>query len=69
MTHYPPTNDKNEPSDFTRIYEDYGVEKVIYGHLHDSESFKLALKGIYNNVEYELASCDYIGFNPIKIMD
>ncbi len=62
MTHYPPTNDSLEPSDFTRIYEKYGVGKVIYGHLHGKESFKMGLKGIRNHVEYELVSCDYLDF-------
>lgn len=69
MTHYPPTNDKKDPSDFTRIYEEYGVVKVIYGHLHDSDSFKIALKGMYNDVEYKLVSGDYIDFDPIRILD
>ena len=49
--------------------EEYGVEKVIYGHLHGKESFKMGLKGVRNGVEYILASCDYTDFNLIKIMD
>lgn len=69
ITHYPPTNDKLEPSLFTDIYESYGVEKVIYGHLHGKESFKMGLKGNRNNVEYYLVSCDYTDFKLIKIMD
>lgn len=69
ITHYPPTNDKLEESLFTNLYEEYGVEKVIYGHLHGKESFKMGLKGIRNGVEYILASCDYTDFNLIKIMD
>lgn len=69
ITHYPPTNDKLDPSLFTEIYESYGVEKVVYGHLHGKESFKMGLKGIRNEVEYNLVSCDYVDFNLIKIMD
>lgn len=69
ITHYPPTNDKLDPSLFTEIYESYGVEKVVYGHLHGKESFKMGLKGIRNKVEYNLVSCDYVDFNLIKIMD
>ena len=69
ITHYPPTNDKLEESLFTNLYEEYGVEKVIYGHLHGKESFKMGLKGVRNGVEYILASCDYTDFNLIKIMD
>ena len=69
VTHYPPTNDKLEESIFTRLYEEYKVEKVIYGHLHGRESFKMGLKGIRNGVEYILASCDYLDFDLIKILD
>ncbi|AXU26328.1 TPA: metallophosphoesterase [Clostridioides difficile] len=69
ITHYPPTNDKLEESLFTKLFEEYNVEKVIYGHLHGKESFKMGLKGIRNGVEYTLASCDYTEFNLIKVHD
>ena len=69
IMHYPPTNDKLEPSLFTDIYEEYKVEKVIYGHLHGKESFKMGLEGIREGVEYKLVSCDYVDFNLVKIMD
>lgn len=69
MTHYPPTNDKLEPSGFTQIYEEYGVDKVIYGHLHGSESQEYALQGMINGIEYILSSCDYISFSPIRILN
>ncbi|MGL4913516.1 MAG: metallophosphoesterase [Romboutsia sp.] len=68
-THYPPTNDRLEESLFTKLFEEYNVEKVIYGHLHGKESFKMGLKGIRNNIEYILASCDYTDFKLIKIID
>ena len=69
ITHYPPTNDKLDNSEFTKLYEEYKVKKVIYGHLHGKESFDMGLKGERNGVEYILASCDYIDFKPIKIID
>jgi len=69
ITHYPPTNDKLEESIFTKLYEEYKVEKVIYGHLHGKESFKMGLKGEKNGVEYILASCDYLKFDLLKILD
>ncbi|MCT4596398.1 MAG: metallophosphoesterase [Vallitalea sp.] len=62
MTHFPPTNDILESSEFTRLYEKYNVDKVIYGHLHGKKSFKMGLQGIRNNVEYILVSCDYLDF-------
>lgn len=69
ITHYPPTNDKLEESLFTKLYEEYKVEKVIYGHLHGKESFKMGLRGVRNGIEYILASCDYTDFKLIKILD
>ncbi|MGL5693147.1 MAG: metallophosphoesterase [Peptostreptococcaceae bacterium] len=69
VTHYPPTNDKLEDSIFTKLYEEYNVEKVVYGHLHGRESFKMGLKGIRNGVEYALVSCDYLKFDLMKILD
>ena len=69
ITHYPPTNDKLQPSGFTEIYEEYNVKKVIYGHLHGREFFDMGLKGERNGVDYILASSDYINFKPIKIIE
>lgn len=67
MIHYPPVNDKFENSDFTNIFEQYGVEKVVYGHLH-GPSLKHVFEGKQNGIEYIMTSCDYINFDPIKIM-
>lgn len=67
VVHYPPVNDKFEPSEFTEIFEEYSVEKVIYGHLH-GPSLKRVYEGVHNKTEYILTSCDYIDFNPIVIL-
>ncbi|AZV55337.1 metallophosphoesterase [Clostridium sp. AWRP] len=67
MIHYPPISEKFMSSGFTDIFEEYGVEKVIYGHLH-GESLSKAVTGKLNGVEYILASADYVKFNPIKII-
>ena len=69
ITHYPPTNDRLDDSEFTKLFEEFKVEKVIYGHLHGKESYKMGLRGMRNNVEYILASCDYINFELLKIID
>lgn len=69
ITHYPPTNDKLDQSEFTYLYEKYNIKKVIYGHLHGKESFKMGLRGIRNDIEYILASCDYQDFKLIKVLD
>ncbi|MDI9476961.1 MAG: metallophosphoesterase [Natronincolaceae bacterium] len=68
MMHYPPTNDKLEPSLFTETFEKYNVDYVIYGHLHDEISYDYGLQGIHNGVSYRLVSCDYVNFELVKII-
>ena len=70
MMHYPPVNDKHEPSGFTGIIEECGkIKKVIYGHLHGRESIEGRLEGIMNGVEYSLVSADHLDFRPVKISE
>lgn len=66
MLHYPPTNDKFEESGFTEILKEYGVEKVIYGHLH-GPSLNHLFEGEKDGIEYIVTSADYINFDPIRI--
>lgn len=68
MLHYPPTNEKFQKSDFVNIIEEYGVEKVIYGHLHGPVLQGKLLNGLWDGVEYILTSADYIDFDPKKIL-
>lgn len=67
MLHYPPVNDKFEATGFTEIFDKYAVKKVIYGHLH-GPSLKRVFEGNKNGIEYYITSCDYIDFNPIRIV-
>ncbi len=63
MLHYPPTNDDLAPSLFTSLCEEYKVEQVVYGHLHGEEAYGAGLKGTFQNVAYNLISCDYLNFD------
>lgn len=67
MIHYPPTNEKFEESGFTEIFKEYGVDKVIYGHLHGN-SLGRVINGLHNGVEYIMTSSDYLNFQPIRIL-
>jgi uncharacterized protein len=67
MVHYPPTNERFSETEFIKVFKEYNVEKVIYGHLH-GPSFSNILQGNVDGVEYILTSADYIDFNPIKIL-
>ena len=68
MIHYPPVNETFKDSGFTEIFEEYQVEKVIYGHLH-GKSLQRVMTGERKGVEYILTSCDYIDFHPVLIQE
>lgn len=69
ILHYPPTNDKKEPSLFTELIETYNVKQVIYGHLHGEEAYSQSLLGEYKGTKYQLVSADYLDFTPIPIVE
>lgn len=67
MMHYPPFNVKREESNFTQCFEKYGITKVIYGHLHGSDSLSMKTY-VKNGVTYYLTSCDLVNFELQEIM-
>ena len=68
MLHYPPTNDKFEETKLISIVKEYNVAKVIYGHLH-GPSLNRLYEGNIEGVEYIVTSCDYLNFDPLKILE
>lgn len=69
--HYPPTNEKRDPSPFTTLLKDYPVTQVVFGHLHDEVAWANALQGDYEGTCYHLVAADYLKFAPkwIKHLD
>ena len=65
LIHYPPFNLKNEDTLFTKAFEENGVDKVVFGHIHGSAYFPL--KTWKNDVEYVLTACDKVAFKLVKI--
>lgn len=68
VTHFPPAGDSVGRSGFTEIFEEFGVHKVVYGHLHGKDAYGNGLKGMRNGVEYILTSVDYLKCIPYKIL-
>ena len=65
--HYPPFNNiEDESCNFISLMKQYNVEKCIYGHLH-GPSHKEAKEGIIKEIDFKLVSCDYTGFQLIKL--
>lgn len=68
MMHYPPFNEKREENGFLRLFAAYGVQKVIYGHLH-GRSLAYAFEGEHEGIQYRLVSCDHLQFTPLLIRE
>lgn len=68
VLHFPPTNDKKENSLFTDLIKEYGIKRVIYGHLHGAKKYENSLTGEGEGVLYSLVSADFLNFKPIKIL-
>lgn len=67
LIHYPPFNVRLESSLFTKLFEEFSVDKVVYGHLHGKD-VKTYLKTNINKVEYILASCDIVGNKLVEVL-
>lgn len=68
MLHFPPLDERSGRSGFTDLLEEYGVNAVVYGHLHGIPEGS-AFEGNRNGVEYRMVACDYIGFSPELILE
>ena len=66
MLHYPPFELNNADTAFTDLSEKYGVEKVVYGHLHGRYG-RTEILHEKNGVEYIMTSCDKLGNRLYKI--
>ncbi|MGI5825075.1 MAG: metallophosphoesterase [Bacillota bacterium] len=66
MLHYRPTNDEFSESGFTELMQKYGVTRCFYGHLHGNPCYNV-LQGERFGIDFQLLSCDYLHFKPLKL--
>ena len=67
--HYPPfVKYEEQVYSYVETMKKYNVTKCIYGHLHGEQSHKEAKEGIIDNINFKLVSCDYTGFDLIKLV-
>ncbi|OQB14081.1 MAG: Calcineurin-like phosphoesterase [Firmicutes bacterium ADurb.Bin193] len=59
--HYPPDGE------FISILKKNGVQICVYGHLH-GRAQKNAVNGTTKGIKFSLVSCDFLKFNPLKIL-
>ena len=67
VLHYPPVSKQTAFSGFQQIFDDYGVKRVIYGHVHGEDGFRTAIEGVHHGVEYSLVSLDRLNCVPLCI--
>ena len=66
MTHYPPISADLQESRASKIFEEFGIEVVVFGHLHSLKK-GLPMFGKKNNIEYALTSADFLDFRLLQI--
>ena len=65
--HYPPYYRGIECSELMDVLLAYGVKRCYYGHIHGKKNFKLAFEGEYKGINFQLISCDKVGFMPVLV--
>lgn len=66
LVHYPPFTVKKEDTLFTQLFEENGVDKVVFGHIHGTNYFPFQCEK--NGIEYLLTSCDKVKFSLVRIL-
>ena len=68
MCHFPPFDVTLSDNEFTSMFEEYGVSKVVYGHLHGKDC--RAVEHLNKNgIDYYLTSCDKVDNKLVYITD
>lgn len=67
VLHYPPVSKAMAFSGFQQLFEDYGVKRVFFGHIHGEDGFKGAIQGVHHGIHYQLISADYLNCCPVKL--
>ncbi|MBQ8780504.1 MAG: metallophosphoesterase [Oscillospiraceae bacterium] len=65
--HYPPIYANDYNYDIIDVLFKYNIKKCYYGHLH-GKAHRFAVNGVYDGIEYQLISSDFMQFAPKKIM-
>ncbi|MHA1266521.1 MAG: metallophosphoesterase [Candidatus Helarchaeota archaeon] len=75
LIHYPPTSliFKNPEDSFAEdhyfaLMEEYGINKVVYGHIHADHQLPINLYMKIDEVELYCTSIDYFNWQPVQIL-
>ena len=68
LMHFPPFDATFGESEFTKLFEKYGVKIVLYGHLH-GKNVRVTPSLEKNGIRYILTSCDLIKNKLVEVCD
>lgn len=70
MVHYPPCDWRLTPNEATELFENAGVDHVVFGHLHGVRApEQTQLFGERAGIHYHLTASDYLDFTPLFIAE
>ncbi len=67
VTHYPPITKQVLNTNYNQVIRNHHINHVVYGHLHDENSWANTIVGEHDGINYYLTSCDYLDFKLIEI--
>ncbi len=66
--HYPPLSRFSSDNGFVQLLREHKVQEVVYGHLHDQDSWNNAIHGRHQGMNFHLVSCDFLDFSLKEIV-
>lgn len=67
IMHFPPVSKPAAFSGFQQLFEDYGIKRVFYGHIHGEDGFRNTIMGTYHGIDYQLISLDYLNCRLLEV--
>jgi len=68
MLHFPPFDLSYQENEFTKLFEEHKIDKVVYGHLHGDVCKTFPYKNI-NGIDYYLTACDQVNHHLVTIYE
>ena len=68
MIHYPPFSAQKKSTPFTQLFSEFGVRRVVYGHIHGSPANAGSYPDlVLDGVIYTMTACDYLNFKLLQL--
>jgi hypothetical protein len=68
LMHFPPYNMAKDDSNFTKLFEEYKVDIVVFGHLH-GKRINMPREWVKNGIKYYFTSIDHVDNTPVLLED